>query len=89
MSPACQADSTVSAVLARASTTAPAGDLFAVCLADRGLNRLIGTLEVFPSYDSDGLFIPDAAADSIVVIGVGDYGKTLVHRFGCRPNSPR
>jgi hypothetical protein len=92
MTPACATDSTVSAVLARASTTAPASDLFAVCLADRGLTRLIETLEVFPSLrlrDYDALFIPDAAADSIVVVGVGGDGETRAHRFGCRPNSPR
>jgi hypothetical protein len=93
MSPACLTDSTVSAVLARASTTSPAGDLFAVILADRALTRLISSLEIFPSLrkgDYNALFMPNAAADSIIVIGLGDtYGdQMLVHRFGCGPGSP-
>lgn len=92
MTPACQADPTQDAVLVSASTpsasSSGADDLFGVFLTDAALTKVVRTLEIFPSLragDYTALFIPDAARDSIVVIGLGaTYGdQMVVHPFGC------
>lgn len=98
MAPACPTDSSLSAVLVRASTPPDSqgrvDELFGLFLTDHALTKLIDTLEIFPSLrtlDYDALFVPDVAGDSIIVIGLGaTYGdQMLVHRFRCEPRSSR
>lgn len=98
MTPACPGDPSMDAVLVSAATAEHSeyggNDLFGVFVADAHLTKVVQTLEIFPSLrtgDYTALFIPDAAADSIVVIGLGaTYGdQMVVHRFGCATRQVR